>query len=98
VKGLEVSPLDTLDIDPSIIKVLTEYEEHRLKANLKEGRRIFLLKAGFDLQSFDRDLEDLNRQVKTAGEVITTLPSSGTSPLEGIQFTLLIGSNESLKG
>lgn len=98
VKGPEASPFDTLDIDPSILKVLTEYEEHRLKANIKEGRRIYLLKSTFDLQTFDRDLEDLNRHVKTAGEVITTLPTSGASPLEGIQFTLLIGSNENLEG
>lgn len=98
VKGREVSPIDAFDIDPAILKVLTEYEEHRLKANIKEGRRIFLLKASFDLQSFDTDLEDLNRQVKTAGEVITTLPSSGASPQEGIQFILLVGSNETLEG
>jgi two-component system chemotaxis sensor kinase CheA len=98
VKGPEISLIDTLDIDPEIIKVLTEYEEHRLKANLKEGRRLFLLKAGFDLQSFDKDLENLNRQVKAIGEVITTLPSSGTSPQEGIQFTLLVGSSEDLEG
>lgn len=98
VKGPELSLVDILDIDPAVIKVLTEYEEHRLKANLKEGRRIFLLKANFDLQSFDTDLENLNRQVKAIGEVITTLPSSGMSPQEGIQFTLLVGSSEDLDG
>lgn len=98
LKGSEPSLIDILDIDPAIIKVLTEYEEHRLKANLKEGRRIFLLKAGFDLKSFDKDLEALNREVKSIGEVITTLPSSGVSPQEGIMFTLLVGSSEDIEG
>lgn len=97
-KGKEVSPVDALEIDPAIIKVLTEYEEHRLKTNLKEGKNIFLLRAGFDLQSFDKDLESLNKKVKSVGEVITTLPSSGMSPLEGIQFTLLIGTGKKIDG
>lgn len=96
-KSSEISIIDTLDIDQAILKVLTEYEEYRLKTNIKEGRNIFLLKASFDLQSFDTDLEGLNNKVKTVGEVITTLPSSGVSPQEGIQFTLLIGSSEDLE-
>lgn len=94
----EPSPLDLLDIEPAILRVLTEYEEHRLKACLKEGKRIFLIKASFDLQSFDKGLEDLNKDVKAIGELITTLPSKGPSVEHGIQFTLLVGSREDLEG
>ncbi|MFX0115894.1 MAG: hypothetical protein ACFFB3_15190, partial [Candidatus Hodarchaeota archaeon] len=43
-------------IDESIIKVLSEYEEHRLKANIKDGKSIYLLKAIFDLSTFDTAL------------------------------------------
>ena len=38
-------------IDEAILRVLSEYEEHRLKANLKSGSGIYLLKAILDRKS-----------------------------------------------
>ncbi|TAN41764.1 MAG: chemotaxis protein CheA [Nitrospirae bacterium] len=78
-------------IDASILKVLSEYEEHRLKANQKEGKGIYLAKAVFTLDTFDTDLEALTRAVKAKGELISTLPTSQNVPDGSIGFNLMFG-------
>ena len=89
------SLIDELTIDPALVSVLTEYEEHRLKENIKAHNPIFLVKARFDLATFDRDLTVLNDKLKSLGEIISTLPSSGMSPDQGIEFNLLLGTRAS---
>ena len=89
------SPIDDLEIDKSLVAVLTEYEEHRLKENVKARNTIFLVKARFDLTTFDKDLTTLNDKLKGMGEIVSTLPSSGMSPESGIEFNLLLGTKES---
>ena len=81
-------------IDESIIKVLSEYEEHRLKTNIKDGKSIYLLKAIFDLSTFDTALEELTKTIKTSGELISTLPTSSDVPDGSIGFNLMFASNE----
>jgi two-component system chemotaxis sensor kinase CheA len=81
-------------IDESIIKVLSEYEEHRLKANIKDGKSIYLLKAIFDLSTFDTVLEELTKTIKTKGELISTLPTSSDVPDGSIGFNLMFASSE----
>jgi len=90
------SLIDELAIDKALVSVLTEYEEHRLKENIKAKNAIFLVKARFDLATFDKDLTALNDHLKAMSEIISTLPASGMSPETGIEFNLLIGSRESL--
>jgi two-component system chemotaxis sensor kinase CheA len=80
-------------IDPSIMKVLSEYEEHRLKANLKEGKGVYLARAVFGLDVFDKSLEALTRTIKAKGELISTLPTSSNVPDGSIGFNLLFGSS-----
>ncbi|MBI5640226.1 MAG: chemotaxis protein CheA [Nitrospirae bacterium] len=79
-------------IDEAIMKVLSEYEEHRLKANMKEGKGIYLAKAVFSLDVFDKALEELTKKIKTKGEVISTLPTSSNVPDGSIGFNLMFGS------
>ena len=80
-------------IDEAILRVLSEYEEHRLKANLKGGSGIYLLKAIFDLASFDTSLEELTKKIKSIGELISTLPVSENVPDGFIGFNLMFSSN-----
>ena len=75
---------------------MTEYENHRLEENLRLGANIFEITAGFSLETFDKDLNQINSMVSGFGEVITTLPSSGASPDIGIEFKLIIGTKEDL--
>jgi two-component system chemotaxis sensor kinase CheA len=83
-------------IDESIIKVLSEYEEHRLKANIKDGKSIYLLKALFDLSTFDTALEEITNTIKKQGELISTLPTSADVPDGSIGFNLMFASTEPL--
>ncbi len=92
--GERKSLIDELDMDPSIINVLTEYEEHRLKENIKNKNTIIMVKACFDLMTFDKELTALNDKLKAVGEIISTLPSSGMGLDEGIEFNLLVGTKE----
>jgi two-component system chemotaxis sensor kinase CheA len=84
-------PLAGLAIDPTILSVLTEYEEHRLLENIKKKRKLHLVRVDFDLSSFDQELAELTQQLKLQGEVISTLPCIGDIS-ERIAFQVLFGS------
>ncbi|MBI5026947.1 MAG: chemotaxis protein CheA, partial [Nitrospirae bacterium] len=84
--------LESYPIDPSIIKVLSEYEEHRLRSSINEGKGIYQVKAVFDLTIFDKLLESVSSKLKEIGEIIATLPSSTGVPAGKISFMLLFAS------
>jgi two-component system chemotaxis sensor kinase CheA len=88
----EEGPLAGLNIDPNILNVLTEYEEHRLLENVRKGRHIHMLRMDFDLASFDQELAEITQQLKQQGEVVSTLPSVGDIS-ERIAFQILFGSD-----
>ena len=84
-------------IDDSILRVLTEYEEHRLKTNIKNGTGVHLLKTTFELSTFDTALEDLTKKIKSQGELISTLPTSSDVPEGSIGFNLMFAANAPVK-
>ena len=78
-----------LDLAPSLLRALTEYEEHRLRENQRRGRSILLVEASFELLAFEEGLSELSAAVRDAAELISTLPAPGDSPESQIQFSLL---------
>jgi two-component system chemotaxis sensor kinase CheA len=90
-KSKDIS-LEGFRISPSILNVLSNYEEHRLKTNIKEGNGLYLIKAIFNLTEFAPGLEALNSNLKNLGELIATLPISEGIPEGSIGFKLLLGS------
>jgi two-component system, chemotaxis family, sensor kinase CheA len=84
------------EIDPGIIAVLTEYEEHRLQANLKAGMRLYKIRASFDLLTIDKALEALKDRARKLGEVITYLPTGESSSIDTLDLDLLLASGEDL--
>lgn len=86
-----------LDIEPAVLDVLTEYEEHRLQENIKKGRNLFRVLTCFKLESFDTDLAGVTEVLKRDGEVISTLPSADTDEEDSIAFQVLVGSTLSLE-
>ncbi|MBI3995375.1 MAG: chemotaxis protein CheA [Nitrospirae bacterium] len=84
-------------IDPNLLKVLTEYETHRLHENIRLKLNLFELTARFKIDTFDKDLAKLNGKVQTFGEIVTTLPNPGMSPETGIVFKLIVGTKTDLK-
>ncbi len=79
-------------IGKEFLSILTEYEAHRFRENLRDGRNIFLLNAGFAITRFDKGYVALTDLLKTESEVIATLPSSRTDR-EMLFFDILIGSS-----
>jgi two-component system chemotaxis sensor kinase CheA len=88
--------ISEVGLDDSVRAVLTEYEEHRLRANLERGARLYRVRVGFDLATFDTGLEELKKRLKPIGEIISTLPSPEPGDPSAISFDVLLGSAEPL--
>jgi two-component system chemotaxis sensor kinase CheA len=88
-----IDPLDALGLGPEVRGVLTEYEEHRLRACLEKGLTLYRVKVSFDLGTFDRDLTALSSRLKGVGEVVSTLPAPEGADPQAIAFELLFASS-----
>ncbi len=84
--------LELAQIAPQLRAVLTEYEEHRLRENIKMGVSLWKVRVALPLDSFDTRLARLNSNLKPVGEIISTLPSSPSNDPHTIGFELLLGS------
>ncbi|MCS6913783.1 MAG: chemotaxis protein CheA [Myxococcales bacterium] len=93
VDGGGEAVLGGFDLDPKLLAVLTEYEEHRLRENIREGRQLYRILANFSLQTIDQELENLKGRLKPVGEVITYLPGSSGSDPERIDLEVMLGSS-----
>lgn len=76
-----------------LLNILSEYEEHRLKINIQEGKAICLIKATFPLEEFDVLLKQLTEKIKPVGEVVSTMPTSEGIPEGSIGFQILTASS-----
>jgi len=85
--------LAALDVDAALLRALTEYEEHRLRENLRRGRNIALVEAAFEIISFEDGLAQLTSTLRELGEVLSTLPAPGETPESQIRFSLLVASD-----
>ncbi len=92
----EADALQSLDIDPALLRALTEYEEHRLRENIQRGRHIMLVGSTFEIMSFDEGLSELSDAIRAIGEVISTLPAPGETPESQIRFSLLVATDLTL--
>ena len=94
-------PLDKYEIDPAVLSVLTEYEEHRLRACIREGLRLYRLRAAFELSAIDDSIERLRDDTQDDAEIITYLPSMEGGNEDEIELVVLIASlltEQELKG
>ena len=90
----EEDPLDRVGLEAEVRNVFTEYEEHRLRENVRKGVGLWKVRAAFDLSDFDKGLAELNGRLKKVGEVISTLPSSQPGDDTGIAFDLIFGTGQ----
>ncbi len=81
-----------LTLDEQTRKSLTEYEEHRLRENVRAGKHILSVEVRFDFADFDERLRAVTASLSETGEVISTLPAIDESGGNGIAFRLLYGS------
>ena len=80
--------------DDSVLSVLTEYEEHRLRSNIEQGVPLYRLRTNFRFASIDADLEALKQRAKPLGEIITYLPSAEGGTGDSIDLDILLASGE----
>ncbi len=82
--------LEDYELDPSMLGVLTEYEEHRLRSNLLEGLSVYRLRVRLSLDVIDSALEELKDRVKSIAEIITYLPSMEGGAGDAIEIEMLL--------
>ena len=80
------------DLDPNLLGVLTEYEEHRLRTNIQAGLSLYRIRATFSLASIDSALEEVKSRAKPHGEIITYLPTGSAGDIDSIELEILIAS------
>jgi len=83
--------LDGVDLDRTVLSLMTEYECHRLFETIKQNKILFEVSATFKLESFDTDLSALSKKLQKRGEIITTLPETDSVDQGEIGFCLLVG-------
>ncbi len=90
------SPVVEYDLDPGMLAVLTEYEEHRLRTNIEHQMQLYRLRVQFDLATIDKALEDMKDRAKRHGEIITYLPTGEATSSDTIELDLLMASRDDL--
>src|SRR6266478_826069 len=97
VGGGEVEPPSAYyELDPGLLAVLTEYEEHRLRTNIEQGQSLFRLRVRFELATIDEALNSLKLRAKPHGEIITYLPTGEGADADSIELDILMASQSSL--
>ncbi len=94
--GTVGDPSVEYEIDPGLMAVLTEYEEHRLRTNIEQGLKLYRLRVQFDLATIDKALEEMKARAKKHGEIITYLPTGETASPDAIELDLLMASRDDL--
>ncbi|HEY6079580.1 MAG TPA: chemotaxis protein CheA [Polyangiaceae bacterium] len=90
------SPVGDYELDPGMLAVLTEYEEHRLRANIEQNLKLYRLRVQFDLSTIDKALDDMKERAKQHGEIITYLPTGEATGADAIELDLLLASRDDL--
>lgn len=96
-KGGGGSAMQQYDLDPNLLGVLTEYEEHRLRTNLQNGLSLYRMRVQFQLATIDSALDALKAKARPHGEIITYLPTTGEgNDPESVELEILVASREVL--
>ncbi len=84
------------ELDPGLLGVLTEYEEHRLRTNLQAGLSLYRMRVQFQLATIDSALDELKAKTRPHGEIITFLPTGEGGDAESVELEILVASREGL--
>jgi len=84
-----------INMPVGITEMLSEYEEHRFRDNIRKGVPFYRVTCSFSLETFDVQLEELGSSIRELGELLTTLPETDLGGNGSIGFTLYFTSRES---
>jgi two-component system chemotaxis sensor kinase CheA len=82
--------LEDYELDPAMLAVLTEYEEHRLRAHLERGHTVYRLQIHVGLDAMEATLQALKQRIAANAEVISLLPSEGAETADTIALELIL--------
>lgn len=86
----EEPSLASLNLSEDTLRVLTDYEVHRLEANVKDPRKhLASVFVSLPLMTLDTEMEALTALAKPIGEIISTLPAAGELKPDELDFQLL---------
>ena len=71
-----------------VSRSLSEYDLQHTREAVREGAKLFIVEAGFPIESFDTQFRELTKLLGETGEVISTIPGAASSA-EEINFRLL---------
>lgn len=94
--SVATDPIDAYELDPGLLGVLTEYEEHRLRVHAEQRTPLYRLRARFSLATLDAELENLKSKIKPVGEILTYLPSVEGSVDDALELEVLVASSASM--
>ncbi|MFO0646854.1 MAG: chemotaxis protein CheA [Polyangiales bacterium] len=77
-------------VDPAVLAVLTEYEEHRLRVGLAGGATLWRVRATAPIDAIDRVLEDVRGLARSVGEVITFVPGGLADDGASLELSVLV--------
>lgn len=75
-------------LPPEIARSLSEYDLQHAREAIREGAKLFIVSAGFAIETFDEKFRELSRLLGQSGEIIATVPGESAAPDE-ISFRLL---------
>lgn len=89
------SAFPELTLDEQTIRSFTEYEEHRLRENMRKGVNLYSIRLILDNTTFDQELREITEILANYGEIISTLPSFDTTAgPDKMVFRLIFGTGE----
>src|SRR5262245_54337 len=94
-QSVTLQSFSELNLDDQTLKSFTEYEEHRLRENLKKQLNLFSIRLMLDNSTFDEELRSIAETLSNHGEIISTLPSFDKEAGANIMvFRLIFGTAE----
>jgi two-component system, chemotaxis family, sensor kinase CheA len=94
--GEGVGGVAQYELDPGLLGVLTEYEEHRLRASIQQGFGLYRIRALFSLATIDTALDTVKASARPHGEIITYLPTGSGGDADTIELEILMASKATL--
>jgi two-component system chemotaxis sensor kinase CheA len=75
-------------LPPEIARSLSEYDLQHTHEAVREGAKLFIVSAGFAIETFDQKFRELTKLLGQSGEIISTVPGEPATADE-INFRLL---------
>ncbi len=79
------------ELDPGLLGVLTEYEEHRLRANMQQGLASIGCASAFRSRRSTAPSTSSKAEARPHGEIITYLPTGSGADVDTIELEILDG-------